>query len=80
MRREFFGPKGDTSWNSASLLECVNKIEALLGRKLDTRYHDQARKGDHVCYISDLTKFQTHYPAWRLTRTLDQILEELVRA
>jgi CDP-paratose 2-epimerase len=66
--------------NSASLLECVSTIEALLGRKLDTRYHDEPRKGDHICYISDLTKFQMHYPEWRLTRNLDQIVEELVRA
>jgi len=66
--------------NSGSVVECVRKIEALLDRKLDTRYHDQARKGDHICYISDLTKFQTHYPEWRLSRSLDQILEELVRA
>ena len=66
--------------NSASLLECTSKIEALLGRRLDTRFQEQARKGDHICYISDLTKFQTHYPEWRLSRSLDQIIEELVRA
>jgi CDP-paratose 2-epimerase len=66
--------------NSGSVMECIGKMEALLGRKLDTRYQDQARKGDHICYISDLTKFQTHYPEWRLSRSLDQILEELVRS
>ena len=66
--------------NSASLLECTSKIEALLGRRLDTRYQEQARKGDHICYISDLTKFHTHYPEWLLSRSLDQIIEELVRA
>jgi CDP-paratose 2-epimerase len=66
--------------NSASLLECAGKIEALLGGKLHTRYQEEARKGDHICYISDLTKFQTHYPEWRLSRSLDQIIEELVRA
>jgi CDP-paratose 2-epimerase len=64
--------------NSASLMECVAKVEALTGRKLRTSYVEQARKGDHICYISDLTKLQTHYPEWRLTYTLDQILEELV--
>lgn len=66
--------------NSGSLMECVTKIEALLGRKMKTQYVDQARKGDHICYISDLTKLQSHYPNWRLTYSLDQILEELVRA
>jgi len=66
--------------NSASLLECVAKIEAITGRKLETSYLDQARKGDHICYISDLGKFQDHYPSWRLTYNLDQILEELLRS
>jgi CDP-paratose 2-epimerase len=60
-------------------MECVTKIEALLGRKIQTQYVEQARKGDHICYISDLSKLQAHYPGWRLTYDLDQILEELVR-
>ena len=59
------------------LQEALPKIEALSGRQVKTTYTDQARKGDHICYISDLTKFQTHYPQWHLTYTLDQILEEL---
>jgi len=66
--------------NSASLLECVDRLNALTGRKLKTVYTDQARKGDHICYISDLSKFQSHYPTWRLTRSLEQIFEELVGA
>ncbi len=66
--------------NSASVLECIAKVEALTGRRLETRYHPEARKGDHVCYISDLRKFRSHHPQWSVTRTLDQILEELVRA
>ena len=64
--------------NSASVLECVCRIDALLGRKVKTTYVDQARKGDHICYISDLTKLQTHYPNWRLTYSLERIVEELV--
>ena len=64
--------------NSASVLECVCRIEALLGRKVKTTYVDQARKGDHICYISDLTKLQTHYPNWRLTYSLERIVEELI--
>lgn len=66
--------------NSASITECLTKIEALTGRRVPTTYRDEARKGDHICYISDLTKFRTDYPEWRLRHSLDQILEELVRA
>lgn len=66
--------------NSGSVLECIERLNALTGCKLNTVYSEQARKGDHICYISDMAKFQTHYPTWRLTRSLDQILEELVRS
>lgn len=59
--------------NSASIIECIAKIEALLGRRIPMRYMDENRVGDHICYISDLTKLRTHYPEWRITITLDQI-------
>jgi CDP-paratose 2-epimerase len=65
--------------NNASVIECLARIEALIGRRVPTRYVDQARKGDHICYISDLGKLKRHYPTWSLTRSLDSILEELVR-
>ena len=65
--------------NSASVLECIDKINALLGTKMNWQYSDQARAGDHICYISDLTKFKNHYPNWGLTLSLDQILEKMAR-
>jgi CDP-paratose 2-epimerase len=64
--------------NSVSMLEAIAKVEALTGRKLDWRYVDQARKGDHICYISDMGKFKKDYPKWEITRGLDEILEEMV--
>ena len=63
--------------NSISMLKAIAKIEALTGRKLDWRYVDEARKGDHICYISNLGKFKTHYPNWRVSRGIDAILEEM---
>ncbi len=64
--------------NSVSMLEAIERIEELAGRKLSWKYVDENRIGDHICYISNLTKFQSHYPGWRITRTLDAILEEMV--
>jgi CDP-paratose 2-epimerase len=63
--------------NSISMLEAIAKIEVLTGRKLNWRYVDEARKGDHICYISNLGKFKSHYPNWRISRSLDTILEEM---
>ena len=61
-------------------MECVAKIEALLDKKIVTRYLDQNRVGDHICYISDLTKLRSHFPDWRITVSLDQILERMASA
>jgi CDP-paratose 2-epimerase len=64
--------------NSISMLEAIERIEQMTGRKLDWRYVEEARRGDHICYISNLGKFQSHYPKWKVTRGLDAILEEMV--
>jgi CDP-paratose 2-epimerase len=66
--------------NSISMLEAIARIEQLSGRKLDWHYVEQARKGDHICYISNLRKFQAHYPNWKITRGLDAMLKEMVAA
>ena len=66
--------------NSASILECFAMLEERLGRKVRHRYVDQNRTGDHICYISNLTKLQTHFPSWSITRSLDSIVDEMIAA
>ena len=63
--------------NSISILECIAKLEALTGRPLRTAYREVNRQGDHICYISNLSKFTSHYPSWNITRPLDNIIEEM---
>jgi CDP-paratose 2-epimerase len=52
----------------------------LSDRKIKWVYNDQARKGDHICYFSDLQKLKSHFPGWGITRNLDDILQEMVAA
>ena len=66
--------------NSVSILEAIDRIERMTGRKLNWVYHDQNRKGDHICYISDLRKLRGHYPNWTVTRRLDLILTEIIES
>jgi len=66
--------------NSVSVLEAIARIEELTGRKIKWVYREQARKGDHICYISDLRKLESHFSGWRITRSLDDILKEMVAA
>ena len=66
--------------NSASVLEAIDRFEKLTGNKLPVSYMPQNRLGDHICYISDLTKIRSHFPQWSITRSLDSIFDEMVRA
>jgi len=64
--------------NSISVLEAIAKAEQLTGRKMNWKYVEQNRIGDHICYISDLTKFKSHYPNWELTIDLDEIFRQIM--
>lgn len=66
--------------NAASVLECITLIEELSGYRVQYTYQEQNRIGDHICYISDLRKLHNHFPAWRITRSLTSIIEEMVQA
>ncbi len=63
--------------NSISVLEAIERLEELCGRKLSTEYVEEARRGDHICYISDLGRLRADYPEWDVTISLDGILEQL---
>jgi CDP-paratose 2-epimerase len=64
--------------NSISMMEAISRIEELTGRKLNWRYVEEARKGDHICYISNLSKFRSHYKNWYISRSINVIVQELV--
>jgi CDP-paratose 2-epimerase len=66
--------------NSCSVLEAFARAETISGVAMQWEYVDKAREGDHICYISDLTKIQAHYPQWSITRNLDTIFEEIVKS
>jgi CDP-paratose 2-epimerase len=63
--------------NSCSILEAFKLAEKATGRKMQHEYVDQNRVGDHICYISDLSKMKSHYPKWRITKSLDDIFREI---
>jgi CDP-paratose 2-epimerase len=66
--------------NSCSVLEAFSLVEESSGIKQVYRYVDQNRIGDHICYYSDLTKMKAHYPAWGITKSLRQTINDLVLA
>ncbi len=66
--------------NSTSILEAFERITALSGKPMQWEYVDKNREGDHICYISDLSKMKAHYPGWDITKSLDVVFEEIFKA
>jgi CDP-paratose 2-epimerase len=64
--------------NSVSIIEAIKLIQEISGQKIDWVYQDEPRRGDHICYISDLRKLKSHYPSWSVTRSLETILREII--
>ncbi len=64
--------------NSASILESMALIEGITQEPVNYEYSEQNRIGDHICYYTDLSKLKNHYPNWDITRSLGDIVDELV--
>lgn len=63
--------------NSISILETIEEL-ARRGFRLNWKYEDQPRRGDHICYISNTAKIRSHFPSWNMSYDLPRIFDEIV--
>lgn len=70
---------GGSRHSNISILEAIRKIEKILKRKASFEYAPENRSGDHIWYISDVSKFKFHYPKWDFKYSGDMILEDICR-
>lgn len=66
--------------SNCSMLEAIDLCQEITGRPLAWRYSEENRLGDHIWWISDLRKFQSHYPDWQVTHDVPAILREIYEA
>lgn len=66
--------------NSVSMLEAIARFEDLYARRLDWAYVDEPRRGDHVCYITNLGRFRADYPEWERQVGLDDLFAQFSNA
>lgn len=66
--------------SDCSVIEAIEICEQLTGRPMQTSYVDQSRIGDHIWWISDIRKFQSHYPDWKIKYDLTAMLKEMCNA
>ncbi len=60
------------------ILEAFGIVESITGKQMQFENVERHRAGDQICYISDLTKFKTHYPNWSITIEWIKFLQKLL--
>lgn len=68
---------GGSRHSNCSMLEAISLCEEITGKPFRTKYVDQNRRGDHIWWISDVSRFQQHYPKWRFEYDVPTILNEI---
>ncbi len=70
---------GGSRHSNISILEAFTKAEEILEKKSVYEYSEENRIGDHIWYISDVSKFQSHYPEWKYKFSGDDIIEDICK-
>ncbi len=68
---------GGSRFSNCSMLEAIALCEEITGKKLSFSYSEANRVGDHIWYISDVSKFQKHYPGWTFKYGIEETLAEM---
>ena len=68
---------GGSRHSNCSMLEAIDHCETISGRKLDWTYVEDNRIGDHIWWISGVSKFQSHFSGWRHRYSIPEILREI---
>lgn len=66
--------------NSTSILEAFETVARITGKEMNYKYSKVNRQGDHICYISDISKMKEHYPGWKITKDLRTTFDEIAEA
>jgi len=71
---------GGSRHSNCSMLEGIQICEKLSGNKLNYTLSNDNRIGDHIWYISDVSKFKSHYPNWDYKYNVEMILKDIYEA
>ncbi len=68
---------GGSRHSNCSMTEAIEICEKLTGKKMNYKYVETNRIGDHIWYVSDVRKFESHFPEWKYKYNLDDILTQI---
>ena len=69
---------GGGRYSNCSIIEAIHLVERIKNIKIKKKFIQTPRVGDHIWYISNLSKFKKHYPNWKQKYDTIKIIEELV--
>lgn len=69
---------GGSRHSNCSVLEAIQIVQDFTGKEFQYEISNSARIGDHIWWISDVRKFQSHYPEWDFKYGIREIIKEIV--
>ena len=69
---------GGGKYSNCSIIEAVNIVQKKINTKINLKYLKKNRVGDHIWYISDLSKFMRDYPNWSISYNTNSIINEII--
>ena len=69
---------GGGKYSNCSIIEAVNIVQKKINSKINLKYIKKNRVGDHIWYISDLSKFRKDYPNWSISHNTNSIINEII--
>ena len=71
---------GGSRFANVSILEAIEICQRLTGEKFDYEYINTNRIGDHLWWISDVSKFKADYPTWHCKYGIEDTIKEIYAA
>jgi CDP-paratose 2-epimerase len=68
---------GGSRQANCSVIEAITAVEKLTMCSMNWTYSEHHRAGDHQWWISDIRRFQSHFPQWRLEYDIRAMLADI---
>ena len=69
---------GGGRYSNCSIVEALNLVQTITGIKIKKKILKENRVGDHIWYVSSMSKFKRDYPNWRQSYSSKKIIQELI--
>ena len=66
--------------SNCSMAEAIEMCEKIIGKPMNYKYSEANRMGDHIWWVSDVSKFKNHYPDWNWKYDINDILTQIYTA